>query len=263
MKGFTLCAFILLLIVLSKEIYSMEDFFSSMAKGCSVQSLNEEEVKQNLHEATKNNNLVLVEKLIRSGFYIDSKDENGWTPLYCAVLNGNAEMVTLLIRLGANLHSENGVCRWCPLHCAAHNGNETIIKILVSYGAQINRSGGWGQCSPLHNAVQKKHHDTVALLVKLGADVNDTDASLLTPLHNAIMYALPQDETPPLEDNDQDLKMVKLLVGLGADLQRKNFCGETPYDCANHMHLSTIVNFLLLISLERQAEKIGNIRLGD
>jgi hypothetical protein len=56
-----------------------------------------------LIEAVKAGNLATVEALLASGADIHQQDEQGWTPLNWAAGKGEAAMVTLLLRHGANV----------------------------------------------------------------------------------------------------------------------------------------------------------------
>ena len=53
-------------------------------------------------------NLVQVSKALLKGAAIDCKDENGNTPLYLAVKNGNSRLIEVLLNRGADINVING-----------------------------------------------------------------------------------------------------------------------------------------------------------
>jgi ankyrin repeat protein len=77
----------------------------------------------------------------------------GNTALHLAVEQGQAEIVKLLIRWGANVNSENQSL-FTPLHFAANTGHIVIGNLLISKGAKINAKASSG-FTPLHIAAQK------------------------------------------------------------------------------------------------------------
>ncbi|HEX7018160.1 MAG TPA: ankyrin repeat domain-containing protein [Patescibacteria group bacterium] len=72
-------------------------------------NLSDEEGFTALHLAAKENNKVIVELLIKNKADIDAKDKFGNTPLWRATYNsrGKGELITLLIKSGANPNEEN------------------------------------------------------------------------------------------------------------------------------------------------------------
>ena len=61
---------------------------------------------------------------------------DGYTPLQTAAAHGRDEVVTLLIKLGANVNAADGY-GYTSLHLAAEKGNLDIVKQLVHSGAKV------------------------------------------------------------------------------------------------------------------------------
>jgi ankyrin repeat protein len=72
-----------------------------------------------------------VELLLEKGAEPDSKDEDGWTPLSWATLNGHEVVVELLLEKGAEPDSRD---KWgrTPLSWATENRHEAVVKLLES-----------------------------------------------------------------------------------------------------------------------------------
>lgn len=131
---------------------------------------------------------------------IDEDSGNGHTALWVAVLNGNEEVVRVLLRNGADadtraeempvLHLafhvspksifqillENGanVNAWSiygtVLHLASMGGSEAAVRLLLAAKADVNAPGPWG--TALEQATVHGDEAAVRLLLAAGADVN-------------------------------------------------------------------------------------------
>ncbi len=97
--------------------------------------------------------------------------KNGFCPLHIAVAKNNAEMVTSLIKRGADIEApiQAPLCL-TPLCLAAECGYPEIINILCESGAHVNHTlDGF---TPLHHAIMKKQPLAIKVLIKHNADPN-------------------------------------------------------------------------------------------
>lgn len=99
------------------------------------------------------------------------------TALMMASLQGNEEMVRLLIEKGAEINKSG----WSPLHYAAARGHILIIKLLLSKSANINAQSP-NQTTPLMMAAMYGSYESVKVLLDAGADVMQRNALNLTAL---------------------------------------------------------------------------------
>jgi ankyrin repeat protein len=112
----------------------------------------------------------------------------GNTLLHFAAGAGCEEVVTLLLRLGADSNIE-GRGR-TPLYCVANEcpsvtGPE-VIRALVRAGADVNACSGVTRATALHAAARRGHVGIARALLDLGAAVNARDRKADTPLQRAI-----------------------------------------------------------------------------
>jgi ankyrin repeat protein/L-ascorbate metabolism protein UlaG (beta-lactamase superfamily) len=165
-----------------------------------------------IHEAVQQGDLSKTQSLItKDPALLNSKTEDGRTPLHVAVLGGHKELVEYLIQEGANIDA-------------------------------LDKEGR----TPLMNAIMFKKPDLAHSLVKMGADVKIIGKEGA----NAIIFALffgPEDLIEPILDHGQDvnqtyeggvtimqgaaamgkLSAMNILYERGADVNAVSEQGET------------------------------------
>ncbi|XP_023225466.1 notch-regulated ankyrin repeat-containing protein-like [Centruroides vittatus] len=67
----------------------------------------------------------------KKGFNVNSYDHEGQTPLHHSCLDGNLELVKLLVKFGADVRLANRD-GWSALHIAAYGGHQDIALFLIS-----------------------------------------------------------------------------------------------------------------------------------
>lgn len=156
-----------------------------------------------------------VKNLLESGENINKQDdENQFSILHYACINGNIETVKYLIDNGANIDIQ-GRKQWTPLYRAIVDNQPAIALYLIEHGANVNLkdSDGW---TPLHRSIRDNHLEIAKNLVENGADINAQNNKGWTPLHRAIV--------------DEYLDFTQYLIDNGADLDLINNNGESPFD---------------------------------
>ena len=114
---------------------------------------------------------------------IEKLDAAGENAMMLAALNGDLELVKLLISKDAEVNKKG----WAPLHYAASNGNDDIVKLLLDHDAYID-AGSPNGTTPLMMASRGGHVSTVKLLLDSGADLNVKNQLGLTALDFAKQY---------------------------------------------------------------------------
>ena len=164
---------------------------------------------------------------------------NGYTPLHCAVLSQNVEMLPLLMRGGADPNASDKKGR-TPAHLAAQKGYTNVLHYLLHHGANPDAADEEGQ-TPLHIAAQnaqKEKTDTLRCLVWCGANPNASDKEGCTPAHLAVM--------------DNNVEILRLLIEAGLNLDIRDRENHTPETLA--VQLRAIHCELLLRQARQQAE---------
>ncbi|MDQ2732297.1 MAG: ankyrin repeat domain-containing protein, partial [Armatimonadota bacterium] len=128
----------------------------------------------------------LAELLIARGAPVNSR-YHGDTPLTHAIEYGSLNLVTLLIRKGADVNHPDNL--WgTPLLTAIQRRRTTlkeVVELLLAAGAKVNDGGGVTY-TPLHAAIENREGDVVRLLLQHGADLHARDRDHDTPLRHAI-----------------------------------------------------------------------------
>jgi ankyrin repeat protein len=87
---------------------------------------------------------------------VNTKYEDGFTPLRLAAANGHLEFVKVLMNQGAAVDITHQFSE-TPLSTAAKNGHEEVIQAMLNHGANINNLDNKG-ATPLHAAALKRQH---------------------------------------------------------------------------------------------------------
>lgn len=123
----------------------------------------------------KNRDLAKVKKALEKDFDVNEEvNEDGLSALHVACEAGDhPEMVALLLSYGAdvNLEDEEG---YTPLHYASMNGHDDAVQTLIEAGANLEMGDGFDR-TPLTVAVLEWRFDVIRKLILAGAVV-DKDA---------------------------------------------------------------------------------------
>ena len=109
-----------------------------------------------LINACKSGSIELINQLIENGADVNTKDDNGWTPLHWAAFRGHEGVVKLLINNKASVDIKNNHAE-TPLHYAAYNGHEGVAELLLKHNSiDVNATNGYNE-TPLHFAAENGH----------------------------------------------------------------------------------------------------------
>lgn len=113
----------------------------------------------------------VVSMLVALGVDVNAPGSEGNRALSISCLKGDAATAKVLLEHGAypNFRSKDG---FAPLHDAALNGNREVIELLVAHGAEINAVDSESASTALHYAASFNRLNAVKALIEHGADAN-------------------------------------------------------------------------------------------
>ncbi|MEI7743448.1 MAG: ankyrin repeat domain-containing protein [Chloroflexota bacterium] len=160
-----------------------------------------------LHEAAAAGDVGAIERLVVDGLPIDARDDNGRTPILCAVMARQSAAVRCLIDAGADVDiRDDNLAN--PFLYAGAEGLLDILRLVNEAGADpaiTNRYGGVA----LIPACERGHVDTVRyLLEESDVDVDHVNNLGWTGLLEAVILA---DGGPAHQE------IIRLLLAHGAD----------------------------------------------
>ena len=175
-----------------------------------------------LHWATRNNDLALMERLIRAGAKPNTATRHGVTPIYLACLNGSAEAVSRLLKAGVSPDTTGEFGETALMTCA-RTGKVEAAKALIEAGASIDAVESWRGQTALMWAAADGHAEMVRTLVAAGADVNARSTIVVWERQRT---SEPRDKwLPPggltpllLSAREGRLEATKALLASGADV---------------------------------------------
>jgi len=145
-------------------------------------------------------------------YQIAMQDKEGLTSLCWASQHGHASLVSLLLRMGADIAVPSGRFDGTPLQWATFFSQETTVHLLLTNNANPMARDRFG-ATVLHSALHSNEH-TIRLLLEHGADPNALDIDNETPLHYAAFRG--------------NVGMIRLLLEHGAEVNSRNADDEIP-----------------------------------
>jgi ankyrin repeat protein len=129
------------------------------------------DVNQKLIDAVKARNIEQIQRALDEGADMNTEDPHlRRSPLVLAALRGYLEIVSLLIKHGANVNHTDST-GFTALLEAARRGHTPIARLLIEGEADINYADRFG-VTALEAAAVNGHLDVTRLLVQHGANVN-------------------------------------------------------------------------------------------
>jgi len=188
-----------------------------------------------------------MEFLIRLSASINTRQDEGKTPLAIASLLGNRKAIEVLLKHGADLGDRINPT---PLMNASLKGHKDIVEMLLSHGANPDIQNNFGQ-NALMFAIQENHIEIVKLLINTGnSGINKKDSRLgRTPLMLAI------------ERNNQEI--ISILISNGSNIDEADKNGNTALMYAAKQNFRGSIELLLQnranYSLVNREGKYANI----
>ncbi|XP_028669632.2 caskin-1 isoform X1 [Erpetoichthys calabaricus] len=188
---------------------------------------------------------------------VNVQDTDGFSALHHAALNGNTDLISLLLESQAtvDIRDQKGMR---PLHYAAWQGKVEPMKMLLKAGSSVNSQSDDGQI-PLHLAAQHGHYDVSEMLLQHQSNPCIVDNAGKTPLDlacefgrvgvvqlllssnmcAALLEPRSGDPTDPngtsplhLAAKNGHIDIIRLLLQAGIDINRQTKAGTALHEAA-------------------------------
>lgn len=137
----------------------------------------------------------VVEALVTAGLSLEDADEYGWSPLTCAVHDGEWALsrVRALINAGANVNASGDHGYTLFMSAVGSGRYPALLRLLIASGANPHAVTEYGR-NAFHAAIdvnfeanaEESVRDTLGYLKELGVNIEQRDESNQTPLAWAI-----------------------------------------------------------------------------
>jgi uncharacterized protein len=154
-----------------------------------------------------------VRALLKDGADVNSAQGDGMTALHWAAMKDLVDVAEMLLYAGANPKATTRMGGYTPLLLAAKNGNAAMIRVLAKGGADVKATTSTG-VTPLMLAAQSGIAEAVKVLIESGADVNAKESARQ---ETALMFAAANNRTDAVKvllQNGADLKATSKVVDL-------------------------------------------------
>ncbi|XP_058809038.1 putative ankyrin repeat protein RF_0381 [Phymastichus coffea] len=186
---------------------------------------------------TMRNNSLIRSFLLPQDIHI--KDREGNSALHFAATNSDTHLLQMLLNAGTAVNDRR-IDGCTPLYTAIESGQEENIKVLLNHGARIDLKNLFSK-TPLHLIACLDYQDAdktvrlAKLILNRGVNIkillNECTDSGETVLHHAVL--------------SNNVKLIKLLLEYGANINAKNRDGKSPLYFAVECSNTKILNFLL------------------
>ena len=136
--------------------------------------------KTALHSAVHMNHADVAQVLIDAGADIYAEDNEGYSPLHYACIDGLIDIVKMLVEAGAGVRATDNEGQTC-LMLAVYNGHTETVRYLVGLPeVELNHRSDYNKTA-LQCAVEHNHTDIVQLLIAAGADMDTENTDGRSP----------------------------------------------------------------------------------
>jgi uncharacterized protein len=185
-----------------------------------------------LPRATLYSDIAIVRNILSNKVDLKRRGPYDSTALLLAADRGLPEMVSVLLKSGANPHAVDHVGRGALIF-GAGSGNADVVRLLLAAGLKANEKDRYGDTA-LMAAASSGNPESVDLLLRGGADVNAQNGRRQTALLSgatgdsgfSILEMGRRHAEVPEEKIHRD-RVVQLLVDAGANIDARGWFGET------------------------------------
>ncbi|MGD9906509.1 MAG: ankyrin repeat domain-containing protein [Vicinamibacterales bacterium] len=166
----------------------MRQRVGTMAGACGALMLAVSVVAQSaapVADAAMQGDRAAVRTLLQQGRDVNTAQGDGMTALHWAAMKNDVELAQMLVYAGANVKATTRLGANTPLVIAARTGNAGVVEVLLKAGADASAATTTGT-TPLMLAAASGSVDAVKALVAAGAEIDAREQSMQ---QTALMFA--------------------------------------------------------------------------
>ena len=227
-----------------------------------------------LHSSSLGGNPEVIELMLSHVPSIDSITKEGLTPLMIAALNDKLQAVKYLLEQGADPSLQNNK-GWSALHSASLDGNPEVIELILNHVPNIDSITKEGD-TPLLIAARNDKLQAVKYLLQQGADPSLQDHDGWNVLHSASKFGNPEiielmlSHVPSIDSitkegvtplmiaaSNDKLQAVKYLLKQGADPSLQDNKGCNVLHCASLGGNTEVIELMLthVLSIDSRSKE--------
>jgi ankyrin repeat protein len=187
-----------------------------------------------LHAAAAKGDVPLIERWIRAGASLDSRDSSRRTPLMVAVYARHTAAVEALIKAGADVNAFDNA-RYDALTIAAVANDLAMVKLLLASRANAKAITSPYDGTALIASAHLGHVDVVKALIAAKAPLDHINNLGWTALIEAIVLG---------DGGKRHTEVVKALIAAGANLNIPDKSGTRPLKLARDRGHTEIAKLL-------------------
>ena len=186
-----------------------------------------------LMKASANGYHECVQLLLEKGADVNVISTQSQTSLMYSAMFGHVACLNLLIGAGADVNTKD-IAGSKALFMASTFGHENCVKSLIEAGVEVNTK--IDSLTALNEAAYSASFKCIETLLQAGADVNGTMEGGRTALLTASTYSehmckdmmVMAGNVTHLAENHNVVKSIEALINAGADVNIKDYAGNTP-----------------------------------
>ncbi|XP_066908001.1 serine/threonine-protein phosphatase 6 regulatory ankyrin repeat subunit B-like [Halyomorpha halys] len=163
-----------------------------------------------LHIGSRDNSSGCVEVLLSHGGDQNGRDKFLNLPIHYAALNGNLEIILMLLRKDRRLGSSVNSNEETPLFLAAREGHTNVVALILEYGIHGLRPDVKGR-NALHRSASRGHLEIVKLLRQHRANKEKEDNWGFTALNYGASWRGHQEVIGYLSDTSLNITLTSYL----------------------------------------------------
>jgi len=172
-------------------------------KGIDVNVFNKKNDRSALSWACSNGQYLIVSLLLDYGADCDIPDADNNFPIHLAALNGNLDIIRLLIEKGDHTYKLGNAGK-TVLHCAASKGNLDVIKYVLDNDLMEIYDNN--KYTVLHSAIESESIEAIKYIIERGGYrfINNKDNQNRRPIDIAQL----------IKDDDRRKTICELLISV-------------------------------------------------